>query len=118
MSIAQGFTNQLPDVALLATGTQATAARAVKNRRLSIKASWTGTPTGVVSLQTSFDGGATFDPVPGASAEFTNNGNAQPTGGVGSAVWNFINVPGGLWRLLYTATSGTGTLSTRYSQGN
>jgi hypothetical protein len=94
---------------LPATLTVQSASNAVRNRHLSIEASWTGTPTGVFSLVCSFDGGTTFRTVPGASAEFTANGNAQPAGGASAAVWNFLNVPGGLWAILYTATSGTGS---------
>jgi hypothetical protein len=88
----------------------------VKSSRLSIMASWTGTPTGVFSLECAFDG-ATWVTVPGAAAEFTANSQAQPAGGAGSAVWNWINVPGNLARIRYTATSGTGTLIIRAAQG-
>lgn len=102
---------------LAASGTAATQALPVKNRHLSLDASWTGTPTGVFALQCSFDSGATWRTVPGASAEFTANGNAQPAGGVSNAAWNFSNVPGGSWRILYTATSGTGTATIRYGWG-
>lgn len=80
----------------------------VQGRRLSIQASWTGTPTGTFALQTSFDG-ANWATVPGAAAEFTANGQTQPAGGAGSAMWSWYNVPGTMLRLLYTATSGTGT---------
>ena len=88
----------------------------VNGRRLSIQASWTGTPTGTFALQCSFDG-ATYVTVPGASAEFTANSQAQPAGGASSAIWNWSNVPGSMARLLYTATSGTGTLTARAAQG-
>ena len=88
----------------------------VNGRRLSIQATWTGTPTGTFALQCSFDG-VNFVTIPGAAAEFTANGNAQPAGGAGSATWNWSNVPGTLARLLYTATSGTGQLTARAAQG-
>lgn len=88
----------------------------VNGRRLSVQATWTGTPTGVFALQTSFDG-ANFTTVPGAAAEFTANSQAQPAGGGSSAIWNWSNVPGSSARLLYTATSGTGTLTVRAAQG-
>lgn len=89
----------------------------VAGRRLSVWASWTGTPTGTFSLQCSFDGQTTWVTVPGAAAEFTANSQAQPAGSGGSAVWNWSNVPGNLVRILYTATSGTGTLTIRAAQG-
>lgn len=88
----------------------------VQGRRLSVSASWTGTPTGVFSLETSFDG-VNYYPVPGASAEFTATGNAQPAGGASSAVWNWYNVPGTLVRVKYTFTSGTGTGTLRAAYG-
>ncbi len=88
----------------------------VSGRRLSVQAVWTGTPTGTFSLECSFDG-ATFTTVPGASAEFTANSQAQPAGGAGSAVWNWSNVPGNMAQIRYTATSGTGTLTIRAAQG-
>lgn len=90
----------------------------VAGRRLSIQAVWTGTPTGVFALQASFDGQQTWTTIPGAAAEFTANSQAQPAGGASSAVWNWSNVPGNLVRLLYTATSGTGTLTVRAVQGS
>lgn len=88
----------------------------VAGRRLSIQATWTGTPTGTFALQCAFDG-TNYATVPGAAAEFTANSQAQPAGGAGSAIWNWVNVPGNMARILYTATSGTGTLTVRAAQG-
>lgn len=85
-------------------------------RQLSISASWTGTPTGTFSLQYSMDGGATWSAVPGANAEFTAAGNAQPAGSASSALWTWENVPGASMRVLYTRASGTGTLTIRATQ--
>ncbi len=107
-----GTANNLP-----ASGTAVFGPWPVAGRRLSVQASWTGTPTGTFKLQCSFNGGAFVD-VPGASAEFTANSQAQPAGGAGSAVWNWVNVPGNMVRLLYTATSGTGTLTVTAAQGS
>lgn len=87
----------------------------MRGTNLSVYASWAGTPTGTFALQCSFDGGTTFTTVPGASAEFTANGNAQPAGGASSAVWNWSNVPGNAWRLVYTRTSGSGALTYYYA---
>lgn len=97
-------------IALPASGTVTSRGEDVRNRHLSIRASWTSGPTGVFSLQCSFDAGATWDTVPGSATEFTANGNAQPANSASTAVWNFSNVPGGRWRILYTATSGTGSV--------
>ncbi len=88
----------------------------VQGRRLSVSAAWTGTPTGTFSLETSFDG-TNWYAVPGAAAEFTANGNAQPAGGASSAVWNWYNVPGTMVRIKYARTSGTGTATLRAAYG-
>lgn len=109
--ISQG--KALPSLLLPASGTVSWQG-VVRGSRLSVYAAWTGTPTGVFSLQSSFDGGQTWITTPGASTEFT----AQPAGGASSGLWNWINVPGTLWRLLYTATSGTGTLTGFAADGN
>lgn len=88
----------------------------VAGRRLSIQATWTGSPVGVFSLECAFDG-TNFVPVPGAAVEFTANGQAQPAGGGSGAVWNWSNVPGNVVRLVYTRTSGTGTATVRAAMG-
>jgi hypothetical protein len=64
----------------------------------------------VLALQTSYDG-STWITVPGADVEFTANGQAQPAGGASGGVYNWSNVPGTAFRILYTATSGTGALT-------
>lgn len=107
-----GVANNLPS-----SGTASFGSFPVAGRRLSVQATWTGTPTGTFALQVSFDGQQTWVTVPGAAAEFTANGQAQPAGSGSSAVWNWSNVPGNLARILYTATSGTGTLTIRAAQG-
>jgi hypothetical protein len=98
-------------LALPAAATAATAWIPVRGRRLSIPASWTGTPTGTFSIQALGADGVTPVSIPGASAEFTNAPNAQPAGAAGSALWNFSNVPGSAVRILYTAAGSTGVLS-------
>lgn len=89
----------------------------LRGGRLSMQATWTGTPTGTFSLECSYDG-ANYVTVPGAAAEFTANGQAQPAGGASSAIWNWDNVPGTTAQVRYTATSGTGTLTLRAAQGD
>ena len=110
IAIAHG--KALPALTLPATGTVFWTG-VVRGGRLSIYAAWTGTPTGAFSLRTSFDGGTTWITTPGASTEFS----AQPAGGASSALWNWSNVPGTNWQVLYTATSGTGTLTGYSAQG-
>lgn len=106
-----GAANNLPS-----SGTASFGPFPVAGRRLSVQATWTGAPTGTFALQCSFDG-STWTTVPGAAAEFTANSQAQPAGSGASAVWNWSNVPGNSARILYTATSGTGTLTIRAAQG-
>lgn len=89
----------------------------VQGRRLSVFASWTGTPTGTFSLECSFNG-TDWATVPGAATEFTANSQAQPAGGASSAVWNWSNVPGSMARIRYTRSGGTGTLTIRHASGN
>ena len=81
--------------------------------RLSMGFSWSGTPTGTLKLQHSFDGGTTWFDTPGASTEFT----AQPAGSASSVTTNWANVPGTLARIAYTRTSGSGTLTSYQCQG-
>lgn len=89
----------------------------VAGARLSIDASWTGTPTGVFSLECTFDG-QTWRTVPGADPEFTASPNAQPAGADGASVWNWCHVPGSMIRVRYTVTSGTGTVWLRAVWGD
>lgn len=84
---------------------------AVTSSHLSMGFSWTGTPTGTLKLQHSFDGNTWFD-TPGAATEFT----AQPAGGAGSVATNWYNMPGTLARIAYTRSSGTGTLNSSQAQ--
>ena len=107
----------IPSITLDASGTKTLGPFPLVGRRLTMRLAWTGTPTGVLALQTSFDGGTTWTTVPGASVEFTSNGQAQPAGGAGSGIYNWQDVPGAEFRILYTATSGTGTLTGSWEQG-
>lgn len=84
---------------------------AVTSSHLSMGFSWTGTPTGTLKLQHSFDGSQWFD-TPGAATEFT----AQPAGGAGSVATNWYNMPGTLARIVYTRTGGSGTLTSHQAQ--
>lgn len=80
--------------------------------RLSLYLSATGTPTGTFKLQSSFDNVNWID-TPNASTEFTS----QPAGAAYSILCNWSNVPGSLWRLVYTRSGGTGTLTSSYAMG-
>ncbi len=84
----------------------------VAGKRLSLEVAWTGTPTGVLTLECSFDG-QVWRTIPGATAQFTAGGQAQPAGTASSGVYNWVNVPGQMVRLKYTRTSGTGTATVR-----
>lgn len=87
----------------------------VRGGRLSIYVSATGTATGVFKLQSSFDGGATWIDTPGAATEIA----AQPAGAAFTALWNWSNVPGGNWRILFTGSGpGTGTATGWAAQGS
>jgi hypothetical protein len=78
---------------------------------LHLKCPSTGTPTGTFKLQASFDGTNWVD-TPNASTEFTS----QPAGAY-DIVCNWTNLPGTQWRLVYTRTSGSGTLTSYYAMG-
>jgi hypothetical protein len=88
---------------------------AIRGRFLSARAAWTGTPTGVFKLQVSFDSGVTWSDAPGMSANFTANSQAQPAGSASSAIWSFVDIPGGSWRIRYTGTSVGGAATLRFA---
>ena len=89
----------------------------VQGRRLSITGAWTSTPTGTFTLECLFQDGV-WRTVPGAAAEFTANGQAQPAGSASSGVWNWSNIPGSQWRLVYTRSSGSGIFTSAYAQAS
>lgn len=75
---------------------------------ISYALSWTGTPTGTITIDGSVDGSTffdlTFDPV-----------LAQPSGAAGGYLVN-VSVEGFGWiRVSYTNASGTGTLTVKIS---
>ena len=107
----QNYVNRT--LALPAAATAQTPWIPVRGGGVSITVAWSGTPTGTFSLVSSDDGGVTSRAPSGSVAEFTNSPNAQPAGASGGAQWNFSEVPAGLIAILYTATSGTGTLTYR-----
>jgi len=108
-----GAANNLP-----ASGTAAFGPVPITAARLTMTASWTGTPTGTFALQYLDPDGSSWRTVPGASSEFTANGQAQPAGAAGFGAWTWYGLPGGQVRLLYTATSGQGTLFVQATQGD
>lgn len=85
---------------------------------LSFQASWVGTPTGNISVQVSDDMGADSIGTSPLGTGITNwtdvSGSSQPAGGsAGNFGYNLPNI-GYKWaRLIYTFTSGTGTLNAR-----
>lgn len=72
----------------------------------SFQVKWTGTPTGTLKLQASNDIDATvtdWEDIPGSSVAIA--------GAAGQQVYNYTNAPFRWVRLVYTASSGSGTLS-------
>ena len=108
-----GTANNLP-----ASGTATFGPVPLTSARLTLTASWAGTPSGTFSLQYLDPDGTTWRTVPGSASEFTSNSQAQPAGGPGAGAWTWYGLPGGQIRLLYTATSGTGTLFVVATQGD
>lgn len=87
----------------------------------SIQATITGSPVGVLSLQGSNDFGRENAPFnPSVVANWTEiTGSSAAVSGAGSVMWNYQNC-GFKWvRLVYVATSGTGSIVARFnSKGN
>ncbi len=72
----------------------------------SFHAKWTGTPTGSFKLQGSNDVESTvtdWEDIPGSTLAVA--------GAAGTQMWNYADAPFRWVRIVYTATSGTGTLS-------
>jgi hypothetical protein len=78
----------------------------------SIEAVWTGSPVGEIKLQVSVNhkeaanGGVA---VAGTWTDYTNSEYSMTT--AGSVVWNLSNIGYQYIRVVYTRTSGTGTLN-------
>lgn len=82
----------------------------------SIQAVWTGTPTGTIKVQVSNDVGPTPEYNPnGTITTWTDvTGSSQSIAGAAGNFWWNLNDIGARWaRLVYTRTSGTGTLDAR-----
>lgn len=77
---------------------------------VGIQVVWTGTPTGTIDIQVSMDPdnlgwqSVPFDPTPD-----------QPAGSSGSDWYEINQTPAGYVRLVYTASSGTGTMKAKIS---
>lgn len=77
---------------------------------------WTGTPVGAFKLQVSLDKGDDFAPTEAQRGQGIVNwtdlpSSSQATSGVSSVVWN-VEDAGYRWvRIVYTHTSGSGTVS-------
>lgn len=82
--------------------------------RLSLDTTWTGDTAGTLALQSSQDG-TNWSDVPDSSTEWT-----QPAGVAQSTpiTCNWVNVPGKYWRVTYTRTGGTGTITINATQGD
>lgn len=76
----------------------------------SIQALWTGTPTGTLLVQISNDDPNIVTPLNWS----TYTGSSQSlTGSAGDFMWNFFPTGYNWARLIYTASSGSGTLNAR-----
>ena len=84
---------------------------------VAIQAVFTGSPVGMASLQGSCDYGATNNPQAGGNDQVVNwtdiSGSVAVISGVGTASWNFQGSFYKWIRLIYTATSGSGTIIVR-----
>lgn len=80
---------------------------------LSIQAVWTGSPVGNFSLQVSDDQGT--DPQGSGVVNWTTyTGSSSAAGGADGDLTYEVTVTGEKWiRLIYTRTSGTGTVNAR-----
>lgn len=76
-------------------------------------ATWTGTPTGTLAVQASVDGTTWFTiGTTGDGVGFT----ANPAGSASSAWANVYDVYASYVRVIYTAGSGSGTLTVKYQR--
>lgn len=89
--------------------------RAPADGHVSAFITWTGTPTGTLKLEARAAGG-TEGEVPGSSAQFTT----QPAGAAQATpiICNWDNVPGGEYRITYTRSGSTGTMTINLAQGD
>lgn len=86
---------------------------------IAIQAVWTGTPVGNFTIESSCDVGQ-INPSTGQPSGISNwvyyNGSTVAAGGdVGKLIWNIEPIAVKWVRLVYTRTSGTGTLNARFN---
>lgn len=79
----------------------------------AVQVTWAGTPTGTFTLQASCDVGV-VNPSTGAVTGVSNwttlaDTSSSASGSAGSAIYNIADVMYLWFRLVYTASSGTGT---------
>lgn len=87
---------------------------------IAIQAIWTGTPVGNLKLQVSLDYNPGLTQTAGAANAGTwndYNGSTQDTTGITSFTYNVTDAFFPWIRLVYTSTSGTGTLTKLLSYG-
>lgn len=87
----------------------------------SVQAVWTGSPVGDFTLEICDDAGTQVDPSTGQPTGLVNwctyTGSTVAAGGdVGKFVWNIWSAPARWFRLVYTRTSGTGTVNARVNE--
>lgn len=83
---------------------------------VEIQATWTGSPVGNFTLETSADqGNQNVYPPTGITNWSTYTGSSQAAGGAGGSFsWRIIQSPSRWVRLVFTFTSGTGSVSARF----
>ena|SRR3984957_17916264 len=112
-----------PGGELIGSGTDASVSQTSESVNLNyrygiaIQAVLTGTPVGTLSLQGSCDFGAPNNPQAGGNNQVVNwtdiSGSASPVTGAGTASWNYQGAFYKWIRLIYTSSSGTGTITVR-----
>lgn len=94
--------SQLLSAQSLVASVNSSAAEIGSYEGISVQSTYTGTPTGTLKLQCSNDG-VTFSDVPTATVSLA--------GAAGSTLWNIPDAYYRFVRISYTATSGTGSVT-------
>lgn len=104
------------DAVTMGTDLESAPMNLYKIQGYAIQVTWTGSPTGTFKLQASSQKG-TDEIGTGVTRWDDISGASQATGGAaGSVMFNNTAVPGYNWvKLVYTRSSGTGTVTADYS---
>lgn len=83
------------------------------DQRMSVQCIWTGTLDGTLTLEASNDNGTTWSPVAAADADLLT---ISPDASAGNGIIGFINCVGGLQRIVFTFSAGSGDLKVHLCQ--